>query len=826
MGRTRALPILASILLLAAPGAVAAQERPDRPGGPGGGESQEGPKPYGEVITEEAVTQRGLFTVHRIDDELFYEVPESALGREMLMIARPVEDSNASGFFFGDPDLIVEWERKGDRIVLRQKDYEEVADSTESIARRVDGMRRGPILAAFEVKTFAPEDSAPVIEVTDLFTSPPKELGGLDRMHGDRTWLEEVWAFPENVEVEATLTGRAGGGNGPPGPPGPPGFGDDGPETVTKLMHWSMVLLPEDPMRPRLHDKRVGYISSAYTDYGRPAHEAEERRFIHRFRLEPADMEAFRTGELVEPVEPIVYWIDPATPEWLKPWAVKGVDAWNQAFREAGFENAIEGRVAPTEEEDPDFSLYDARHSVIYWRPSEIPNATGGQVVDPRTGEILKGEVNMYHNVMNLLRNWYFTQVSPLDERARSLPLPDSLMGRLVEYVVSHEIGHSIGFPHNMKASAMYPADSVRSESFLRRMGGHVATLMDYSRFNYVAQPEDGIPPELLVPRIGPYDEFAVRWGYRPIPDAETPDEERETLDEWASAQDTAPWLRFTVRDATADPQAITEAVGDDDPVRSSSLGLENLERVMDSLIPVAERPGEDYELLEALYGNAVSQWGRYMGHVAALVGGQLARERYGTGPRFRPVPAERQEEAVAFLTERAFETPEMLVDREVLRRIEPEGAIRRIREAQSEILDELLEEARLNRMVEYEAVDPGEAYRITDLMADLREGVWSELGDRSVRIDVYRRNLQRAHLETVEERLTPPEDDEGGGPPSPFGQGDDETWASDVRPVLRGELRELDRRIQEARGRSADEMTRLHLEDLHHEIQRLLEIE
>jgi hypothetical protein len=823
MRRLHALLLLPLLAFLSTPTTPAsAQEGPGGP--PGEDEEQEGPTPYEEVITEDAVSQDGVFRVHRVDEDLYFEIPDAALGREMLLIGRPVEDSNASGFFFGSPDLIVQWERVDDRIVLRQKRYEAVADSGRAIHRQVRGMRKGPILAAFDVETFAPGDSAPVVEVTDLFTAPPAELGGFDRAHSDRSWLERVVAFPRNIDVEATLTGQPSGNGGPGGSPGPFGGGGDGPETVTKLMHWSMVLLPDEPMSPRLHDKRVGYISSDYIDYGRPEHRAEEREFIHRFELVPSDMEAFRNGELVEPVEPIVYWIDPATPEWLQPWVETGVEAWNEAFREAGFENAIEGRMAPTEAEDPEFSIYDARHSVVYWRPSTVANATGGQIVDPRSGEILKGEVNMYHNVMDLLRNWYFTQVSPLDERARNLPLPDSLMGRLVEYVVTHEIGHSIGFPHNMKASAMYPADSIRSESFLRRMGGHVATLMDYSRFNYVAQPEDDIPPELLIPKIGPYDKFAVRWGYRPIPDADTPDEERPTLDEWASVQDTVPWLRFTVQDATADPENLTEAVGDDDPVQSSSLGLENLQRVMDSLIPVAERPGEDYELLETLYDNAVSQWGRYMGHVAALVGGQIARERYGTGPRFEPVSRERQEEAMAFLTDRAFETPEMLIDREILRRIEPEGSIPRIRSAQSGILETLLAESRLNRLVEYETLDAEGAYRLSDLMADLREGIWSELGDGDVRIDVYRRNLQRAHLEVIEERLTPPEEDESGG--SPFGPQPDASFASDVRPVLRGELRTLDERVQAAESRAADEMTRLHLEDLHMEIQRLLEID
>src|SRR5690606_17293573 len=303
--------------------------------------------------------------------------------------------------------------------------------------------------------------------------------------------------------------GQGGGGGGG-------GGGQQRPETITVRNMWSMLKLPENPMMQRLHDNRVGFSSITYIDYSRPEHRAEQRRCIRRFRLEKQNPSA----EVSDPVKPIVFWIDPATPDWLVPWVRRGVEAWQPAYREAGFSNAIVAREAPSPEEDPNWSPFDARHSIIYWRPSTTENATGGQVVDPRTGEILKAEVNMYHNVMNLLRNWYFIQVAPLDPRAQTLPLPDSLMGRLVEYVVTHEVGHAIGFPHNMKASAMYPADSVRSASFLRRMGGHVATLMDYSRFNYVAQPEDDIPPELLIPQVGPYDRFAVMWGHKPIPGA------------------------------------------------------------------------------------------------------------------------------------------------------------------------------------------------------------------------------------------------------------------------------------------------------------------
>jgi hypothetical protein len=587
-------------------------------------------------------------------------------------------------------------------------------------------------------------------------------------------------------------------------------------------MHWSMLRLPDDVMMPRLEDERVGFISSEYYDFSRPEHRSELRSFIHRFRLEPSDTAAFRRGEPVAPVEPIVYWIDPATPDWIKPWVKVGVEKWNEAFEEAGFRDAIRAEVAPAD--DPDWSLFDARHSVIYWRPSTVANATGGQTVDPRSGEILKGEVNMYHNIMELQRNWYFIQVAPLDPRAQRLPLPDSLMGRLVEYVVTHEIGHSIGFPHNMKASAMYPADSVRSVSFLERMGSHVATLMDYSRFNYVAQPEDSIPVDLLIPKVGPYDRFAVMWGYRPILDAATPDDEKPTLDRWSRMQDTVPWFRFSTPDVPNDPENMTEAVGDADAVKSTTLALRNLERVMDMMLEVAERPGEDYGLLEELYGQAVGQWGRYMRHVAALIGGALTQERYGTGRRFEPVPEARQRAAMAFLDEHAFRPPAMFLDAEILWRIEAEGAVDRIRAAQSGVLGTLLSARKLNSLVEYEALADGDVYGLTEFMAELREGVWGELDDGRPAIDIYRRNLQRAYLAAVDDELNPSEAqlEQEGDVPAAFRR--PPRGGNDVRAVLREELRALDGLAQRAQGNAADAMTGIHLRDVRAEIAAILE--
>ena len=751
---------------------------------PSAAASRNGLRAYEEVIPDSADTRAGLFITHRVGDNLFFEIPTEELGVDMMIMTRVDE-----GGFGSRGNRNVRWERHGDRIQLRSVSFAMSADESAAISQAVQAIDRGNIIAVFDIQTFGP-DSAAVIEVSRLYTTNIPEFVQVTGLQSDRTFIDEVRAFPSNVDVTGTQTGA----NAPAGTP-----------ASTVRINWSMIRLPQRPMMPRLHDTRVGFGSVATLDFSRPEHRAEERRFIRRFRLEKQDPAA----ELSDPVEPIVFWIDRATPEWLVPWVESGVNQWQSAFEEAGFTNAIVGRTPPTVEEDPDWSMHDARHSMIYWRPTTTQNATGGNTVDPRTGEILKAEVNMYHNVMNLVRNWYFIQASPLDPRAQTLPLPDSLMGALVEYVVAHEVGHAIGLPHNFKASAMYPADSLRSAEFLERQGSHVATLMDYSRFNYVAQPEDNIPVETIIPTVGPYDRYAVMWGHRPIPGATTPDEEWETLDSWSRMQDTIPWFRFTTPGAPNDPQAVTEAVGNEDAVQSSTLAMRNLERVVGSLLEVAERPGEDYSLLSELYSNAVAQWGRYNSHVAALVGGAYTQHRYGTGLRFEPVSPAEQERALAWLADNAFQVPEMFLDPELLRRMEAEGSVARFGTQQGNVLRVLMNPARLNRLVEYEATSNGAAsYTVADLMEDLMDGVWSELGQSAPQVSVYRRNLQRVYLEVMDGYLNPE-----AGPAS-----------SDARPIVRAELAELARSAGQAAPRAGDRMTQLHLQDVEAEIGRILD--
>lgn len=806
---------LAALLMASACASGRAQQ--ERPSGQS---RDDGIEPYGKVVTSKAVTDTGLFLVHRIDETLLYEIPTGELDQPFLWVARIARAQTGTGYGGQKLDSrVVRWERVGDRVLLRNELYEIAADSTDPIYTAVENARLAPVLASFPVKAVG-EGNAPVIEVTELFTtdvpefSPRRRLGAKS-LDEDRSIIESARSFPDNVEVQALLTFEADP-DSVPGSGG--GFFGSTLGTISALMNHSMVRLPADPMQPRLWDERVGFFSVEQVDYSSPEHRAEERRFITRWRLEKKDPSA----ELSEPVKPIVYWIDRATPKKWIPWLKKGVESWNEAFEQAGFRNAVVAREAPTVEEDPDWSPEDARHSVIRWLPSTVENASGPHVHDPRTGEILESDLQWYHNVQNLLKNWYFTQTAAVDPRNRSLPLPDSLMGRLIEYVAAHEVGHTLGYPHNMKASASYPVDSLRSPTFTEVYGTE-ASIMDYGRFNYVAQPEDGVTQ--LVPVIGPYDRFVTEWGYKPIPGG--PDQEKAELDRMARRAEEDPMLRFGDR-STYDPTSQTESIGDD-PVEATRLGVANLRRIVPMLIEAAREEGESYEELDELWGELVDQWEREMGHVVTVVGGiEETRRRYGTeGVVYHPVPRAEQERAMAFLAEHALEPPTFFVDEDVMRRIRPVGAADRLADAQRDILEGLLDDARMARLVEVEArARPDETpYPLEAMLADLRGGVWDELDDGRVAIGPYRRTLQRHYLDIVDGKLNRPvERTRDGG--SPFSASTSVEWPalSDARPLLRGELEAVRADARRASARAANRVTRLHLADVVATIDRILD--
>jgi len=829
--------ILAGSCLVASTSLVIGQDpTPEPTAGPGGGAQQRptgpstDPQPYDRVITKDAKTKKGVFTVHQIKDRFFYEIPKSELGKEFLWVTQIARTTIGVGY--GGQALgrrVVRWELgENNRIFLRNVNYSVVADPRLPIAEAVSASNNESILLSFNVAAYGPNNETVVIDVGRLFTTDIFEFSARQRlnatnMDASRSFIERISPFPINIEVEASQTyvrnptpAGAGGGQGP-------GGGQQqgmNPGSATVVLHFSMVKLPENPMMPRVFDERVGYFSVNNMDYGRNEHRAQQRTYITRWRLEKKDPNA----EMSEPVKPIVYYIDRATPVKWRPYMIKGVEKWQKAFEAAGFKNAIIAKMQPSKQEDPDFSGEDARYSVIRWLPSTTENASGPHINDPRTGEILESDIQFYHNIMNLQRSWYFLQAGALDKRVQKLPMPDEVMGVLLEYVCAHEVGHTLGFQHNMKASSMYPQEKVRDRNWVKE-NGHVATLMDYSRFNYVAQPEDNIDVEDLVPGIGPYDKWATMWGYKPIDGARTPDAELATLDSWARQQDETPWFRFsTDGSAGSDPGELTEAVGDNDAVKSTTLGMKNLQRVAKMLVPATtNEKGQPYDDLAELYGRMLGQWTLEMNHVAAIVGGYNSQQKHvgQNGAKFNLIPKARQTEAVKYLAENAFVSPTWQIDKDILRRIEPVGALNRIRNAQNSVLNNLLSSARFARLVEQSALDGNAAYQPADFLADVRNGVWTELSAPKVTVDAYRRNLQRAWLDIANNKLNAPPPTVPQG--APAGLAGLFIASGDERAFYRAELRAVSAAASGAIARASDKATRAHLESVRDHVSKIL---
>ncbi|HYW52167.1 MAG TPA: zinc-dependent metalloprotease [Gemmatimonadaceae bacterium] len=763
-------------LLFTISSALGAQQRPPVTGttppttaegaaAPAAPAARRAPRPYAQVITARAVSDAGMITVHKVEDRWFFEVPDSILNRDQLLVSRIAGvPAGVDGFISAGTSLnerLVRFERAADRVVLRTISTNAYADDTLAIAISVRVNNIGPVLAAFPIQAFGRDSASYVLDVTEFLSGDTPALSGLSaaerrtyqvrRLDPQRSSLDGIKSFPMNVEVSQTQTFDAGA---------PPGDADAA--TITIAMRQSLVLLPRVPMRPRIADDRVGFFSVDRINYGLDQQKAATETFIRRWRLEPKDPAAYARGELVEPVKPIVYYLDPATPAKWRPYVRAGVNAWAKVFERAGFRNAVQAKDAPTKAQDPDWDAEDIRYSVVRWTASTVRNAVGPSTSDPRTGEIIESDITWYHNHMRSYRNRLLIETGAANPAARTLDIPEEVMGETMTQVITHEVGHALGLPHNMIASASFPTDSLRSRTFTSKYGVS-GTIMDYARQNYVAQPGDGLAPKDFIRRLGPFDDFVIEWGYRVFPDAATPEAERPKLGEMLRNSTGMFAYRYLPQNLVGvDPRAQTEDLGDD-PVASTSYALANVRKVVPELVSWTTRPGEDYGDLAEIHGELLGMWSLYMGHVTNIIGGMRidAKVSDQAGPVWQVLPIARQRAALRFIAQQAFDTPEWLVPASVVSRIGPaasgSGALAT---RQANIIAALTQPARLDRMAQGSALQPGVGYDIATYMGELTSALFS-----APAADANRRLMQRVYLERMQALIDPPPAPAAAGP-------------------------------------------------------------
>ena len=773
-------------------------------------------KTYKDIITKDAITDKGLFDIHKVKEKYFYEINDSLLGREMLMVTRIAKTASGLGFGGGKQNTqVLRWQIKDNKILLRVVSHNVVASDSLPVNEAVLNSNFEPILYSFKIESKGIDSTSTLIEVTKLFNEDVKPLGfpqsrrkgyKISSLNSKKSFIESIKSYPENIESRHVKTYNSSS---------PPSNSSTG--TISLEINNSMILLPKTPMKRRYFDQRVGWFARSQVDYGLDVQESKSLKYLDRWRLEvkDEDLEKFKNGELVTPKKQIVYYIDRATPLKWRKYLKEGIEDWQVAFEQAGFKDAIIAKDPPTKEEDPEWSPEDVRYSVVRYLASPIPNANGPHVSDPRSGEILESDINWYHNVMTLLRNWFFVQTAAINEDARGVSFDDEVMGRLIRFVSAHEVGHTIGLPHNMGSSSAYPVDSLRSATFTKKYGT-APSIMDYARFNYIAQPEDkGVA---LMPDIGVYDKHAVRWGYRPIPDAKTAKEEKKTLDKWIRDNENSLMHRFG--SAGIDPSSQTEDLGDD-AVKASEYGILNLKRIVPNLTKWTSEDGKDYSDLQTMYGQVLTQFNRYMGHVSSNIGGvyQYYKTYDQEGPVYTHVKKSHQKKCMNFLNDQLFETPTWMIDNNILNKIEFAGITNRIRSTQSRTLNSILDFGKMARLIENEAINGKNAYSLIDMMSDLKKGIWKELYSHKT-IDVYRRNLQFAYLDRISYIMN----EEQGSLPS---------WArgrvtsvkvsqSDIRTIAVGQLLELKKDIKRHKNRS-DKMTKMHLDMAMAKINKIL---
>ncbi len=801
-----------------------------------------GPKPYKEVITNKAVSSKGMFDVHKVEDKYYFEIPNELLGRDILVVARVSKAAagvRGAGGYAGDQinQNTIRFEKgPANKIFLRSVSFTEIGrDSTEGMYRNLQNSSTQPIAAAFDIKAFSKDSAGSVVDMTDyisgdndyfFFNSGVKRGVGIGAPQADKSYIVSARSFKSNIELVTvkTYSRNPTGGAGA----GIPGLGGGSGQPVTFELNTSLVLLPAVPMQPRYFDDRVGYFTTqTITDFDANGQGIERYRFIARYRLEPkdaADAEKYKRGELVEPKKQIVYYIDPTTPKKWIPYLILGVNDWQAAFEKAGFKNAIVAKVAPTYQEDSTFSLDDASHSAIVYKPSDIANASGPNIHDPRSGEIMESHVNWYHNVMSLLRNWYMIQTAAVDPKARKMEFDDELMGQLIRFVSSHEIGHTLGLRHNFGSSSTTPVEKLRDKAWVEA-NGHTASIMDYARFNYVAQPEDNITEKGLFPRIGEYDKWAIEWGYRWFPEAKSADAETPILNKWTIDKLNAN-KRLWWGDGESnrdDPRSQTEDLSDN-AMKASNYGIKNLKRIITNLPEWTKQPNRDFGGLGDIYSEVTGQFGRYIGHVANNVGGieRTPKRIEQSGPVFQFTPKATQKEAMAWIQANVFVTPTWTIQQNITD-LTGQVPTTIVGALQNRALASLVSEGTISSLLRFETESPANAYTATEMLNDVRKGIFTELPARKA-IDAYRRQLQKSLVERLIGLVNPPPPQtiSFGGTTLTLNSGFSKT--SDGISLIKAQLRTLATEIRAAAAVYPDAASKNHLLDLQDRIKQALE--
>ena len=781
---------------------------------------KDGIKKFSELITGKIKADSGLFNTYKVDGKYYYEIPDSLINREMLVVTRYVKTPGGLKTFgqqYGGEELnnqVWKWERHDKQIFIRVPSYSIRADSTTDMYQSVKNSNLDAVLAGFDIKAFNKDSTGVLIDVTDFYNGDITAIGLSDNVKkaykisgidNTRSYIDTIKSFPINLEARVLKTYRSG--ESPT---------DNSNGAVTFELNTSMLLLPKTPMKARISDERVGFFGQRQTDYGTSAQKALVTAYIHRWKLEPKDPAAYAKGELVEPKKQIVYYIDPATPKKWVPYLIQGINDWNKAFEAAGFKNAIIGKEAPTPKQDPEFSTEDARYSVIRYFASDVENAYGPHVSDPRSGEILESHVGWYHNVMSLLRDWYLIQTAAVNPAARKAQFTDEQMGELIRFVSSHEIGHTLGLPHNFGSSYAYVVDSLRSKSFTDKHGT-APSIMDYARFNYIAQPGDGVTH--LYPQIGEYDLWSIKWGYSWFPGNKTPQQEKEILAVWTNKKAGNPLYYYGRQGTSIDPRLQNEDLGDN-AMKASTYGIANLKRILPNLEKWTYQKTENFSDVSELYNEVIGQFYRYMGHVTTNIGGM--NENFKTydqkGAVYGFVSKARQHDAVLFLNKQLFETPLWLINKPELSKFDNGLILNRIKALQVAVLANALNPSRLARMYDNEAKNGNSAYTVAELFTDLRLGVFS-----NNKPDAFKRNLQRGYIDNLKSLLDNDLSTTIPGVTSAqlasYGLTPINIALSDIRPMVRAELKKIDVGLP----KGGDALTTAHFADLHLRIKETL---